>query len=653
MGPGGPGGRPPKAAKVRNKTPAEIQITAEQILREAKDRQEPELFIPPRRKITDPVELQAYQLGKRKDFEDKIRRNRNLASHWYKYGAWEESQQDFARARSVYERAMHIDYRNPAMWQRYAEMEMRNGFLNHARNVWERATTLLPRVDALWLKWVHMEETAGNVPGARQVFERWMQYEPGENAWKCYVKMEQRYGEIEKAREVIQRFVMCHNVVDTWLYYAKFEEKTHQLDRARRVFEEAVEALGEFAKDEKLFVAFAKFEERQKEYERARAIFRYALDNVPKGKAEEVYAMLTAFEKQHGDTKGIEDVVISRKRFQFEEELKVNPRNYDVWVDYARLEEGVGDTEKCRDVYERAISFVPKAAEKVYWARYIYLWIMYALYEELEEEDVERTRAVYEECLKVLPHRRFSFSKVWLLYAHFEVRQGDLPKARRILGTALGRAPKNKLYRQYIDMELQLGELDRVRKLYQKWLQYNPTNTQVWVKYATLEDGLEERERARYVFSLAVRQPALDMPEVCWKAFIDFEVSHQEHSRARKLYEELLGKTRHYKVYIAFAMFETNVCADLDRARDVFQQGYQELSTQQESTEELATLLQNWLQMEQERGTPETVSAVEDKINPNRRAGASKLLAKARAYVQRKRKADDIGTTEPGVGLGA
>lgn len=65
-------------------------------------------------------------------------------------------------------------------------------------------------------------------------------------------------------------------------------------------------------------------------------------------------------------------------------------------------------------------------------------------------QDVERTRAVYEECLKVLPHRRFSFSKVWLLYAHFEVRQGDLPKARRILGTALGRAPKNKLYRQYI-----------------------------------------------------------------------------------------------------------------------------------------------------------------------------------------------------------
>ena len=39
------------------------------------------------------------QLGKRKEYEDKIRKNRNLTSHWYKYSAWEESQQDFARCR--------------------------------------------------------------------------------------------------------------------------------------------------------------------------------------------------------------------------------------------------------------------------------------------------------------------------------------------------------------------------------------------------------------------------------------------------------------------------------------------------------------------------------------------------------------------------
>ncbi len=35
-------------------------------------------------------------------------------------------------------------------------------------------------------------------------------------------------------------------------------------------------------------------------------------------------------------------------------------------------------------MYERAIANVPPAAEKRYWQRYIYLWIKYALFEELE-----------------------------------------------------------------------------------------------------------------------------------------------------------------------------------------------------------------------------------------------------------------------------
>ena len=37
-----------------------------------------------------------------------------------------------------------------------------------------------------------------------------------------------------------------------------------------------------------------------------------------------------------------------------------------------------------REVYERAIANVPPAPEKRYWQRYIYLWVKYALWEELE-----------------------------------------------------------------------------------------------------------------------------------------------------------------------------------------------------------------------------------------------------------------------------
>jgi crooked neck len=51
--------------------------------------------------------------------------------------------------------------------------------------------------------------------------------------------------------------------------------------------------------------------------------------------------------------------------------------------------------EKIRDVYERAVANVPLVLEKRYWRRYVYLWIYYALFEELDAKDVERTRQIY------------------------------------------------------------------------------------------------------------------------------------------------------------------------------------------------------------------------------------------------------------------
>ena len=46
------------------------------------------------------------------------------------------------------------------------------------------------------------------------------------------------------------------------------------------------------------------------------------------------------------------------------------------------------------------------------------------------------------------------------------------------------------------------------------------------------------------------------MPEVLWKAYIDLEISEAEYSNARALYERLLQRSSHVKVWIAYAMFE-------------------------------------------------------------------------------------------------
>lgn len=65
--------------QVKNKAPAEIQITAEQLLREAKERDLEILPPPPKQKISDPEELRDYQHRKRKAFEDNIRKNRQVS----------------------------------------------------------------------------------------------------------------------------------------------------------------------------------------------------------------------------------------------------------------------------------------------------------------------------------------------------------------------------------------------------------------------------------------------------------------------------------------------------------------------------------------------------------------------------------------------
>ncbi len=146
---------------------------------------------------------------------------------------------------------------------------------------------------------------------------------------------------------------------------------------------------------------------------------------------------------------------------------------------------------------------------------------------------MDRTRQVYRACLDLIPHKKFTFAKIWLMYANFEIRQMNLTDARKILvnyatiylnlfiqGTAIGKCPKDKLFRSYIDLELQLREFDRCRKLYEKFIEFSPENCTTWIKFAELETLLGDVDRARAIFNIAIGQPALDMPEVSHTSLI-------------------------------------------------------------------------------------------------------------------------------------
>lgn len=232
-----------------------------------------------------------------------------------------------------------------------------------------------------------------------------------------------------------------------------------------------------------------------------------------------------------------------------------NSFNYDIWFDYIKLEESVGRPEKIRNVYERAVANIPPLQEKRYWRRYIYLWIYYAVWEESEANDQTRAKQVYQNASNVIIKLPFTFAKFWTLYAKFHLRQHDIVAARKTLGLALGRFSKEKLFKEYIALELSLREFDRARTLYEKYLSWNASNCTAWIKAAELERALGDTDRCRGMFDIAIQQPELDMPEVLWKSFIDFETEEQEWSRARSLYERLLERTGHIKVRHLFSLY--------------------------------------------------------------------------------------------------
>ena len=60
----------------------------------------------------------------------------------------------------------------------------------------------------------------------------------------------------------------------------------------------------------------------------------------------------------------------------------------------------------------------------------------------------------------------------------------------------------------------------------------------------------------------------MDIPEILWKSYIDFEVEQEEWHRVRTLYEKLLEKTKHLKVWQSFAKFEVSI-EEMEAAREV------------------------------------------------------------------------------------
>lgn len=191
--------------------------------------------------------------------------------------------------------------------------------------------------------------------------------------------------------------------------------------------------------------------------------------------------------------------------------------------------------------------------------------------------------------------------------------------------------PKDKLFKGYIELEIELREFDRCRTLYEKYLEFNPQNCTTWIKYAELESILGDTERARGIYELAVEQPILDMPEIVWKAYIDFEIDQQEHDKCRDLYNRLLSKTQHVKVWLSFAQFEANNPENgdlnVDKSRKIYRKAFESLRNTPNNNESRLMILEAWKEFEVNNESEEEKLQEVEKLMPKQIKKRRKIQA--------------------------
>ena len=346
------------------------------------------------------------------------------------------------------------------------------------------------------------------VANARVVFERWMRWEPDHNGWNAYVRFRdaiQGWGSRAKGVRAYWRVPSLGQGVRAVGQVRVRPGRDRERARGVRVrggADGAGDGRGPACTWRSLSSRSSPANTRARPTPSRSS-------NLPKEKARRVFQTFASFEKQHGDRQGIEDVVLGKRRVTYEEDVRSNPENYDAWFDYAHdgRERG-GFGKDARGVRARRRRRPTLDGEAVLAAVHLPLDQLRAVRGARGEGQRARARGVHRECLKLVLHASFSFSKIWILAAKFEIRRRKRSRRRaRSWASPSGSLLKAKIFETYVDMEMQLGNVDRCRVLYQKALEANPTDCGTWTRFANLERASSARRARRAVFELAAGAP--------------------------------------------------------------------------------------------------------------------------------------------------
>eukprot|EP00913_Durusdinium_trenchii_P016180 g15205.t1 len=125
------------------------------------------------------------------------------------------------------------------------------------------------------------------------------------------------------------------------------------------------------------------------------------------------------------------------------------------------------------------------------------------------------------------------------------------------------------------------------------------------------EDELQERAQKRLCLTWGDGQAEEIAAQMRSLSEEDgLKVSQEQLDNARKVWQQLLSKSHHVRVYIAYSDFEAVTCQSVEKAREALEEGQKHFKVE-DRNEERAMLLEHLLKLERELGDEKSIEAAE------------------------------------------
>ncbi|KAG4095305.1 TPR-like protein [Neocallimastix lanati (nom. inval.)] len=220
------------------------------------------------------------EVGKRWEFEMEIKRpyfhvkplDQYQLKNWRKYLDFEESQGDFYRIYTLYERCLVSCALYEEFWERYAKYLASKGNIQDATNIFLKAINVFipPNNPSIRLAFAVFQEEQGKIKEARELYQQTLATVSGHiETIEYYYNFERRQNNLEEAEKILlsalKEATEENNKIYLTVKLAQFYEKhKHDIEAARKLFKDSVE---KFLTNKFFLYNYLLFELRQKDIE--------------------------------------------------------------------------------------------------------------------------------------------------------------------------------------------------------------------------------------------------------------------------------------------------------------------------------------------------------------------------------------------------